>query len=600
MMRFIFFLSLLVLSGGLIAQHKSSVKIMPKKNAAVEVTKSLEEGASDEKLAIDYENLAKEQTGKGELKKAEENYAKARSLYVKLKNTEKVALIDRELAKLKELQNNIDEAIVKYQSAARLSKSKVQQSLNTNDAGRLANISNPEARSNLIQQKIDILESTPLKEDKVEAFQQMAEVKLELKDTKAAVENLESALDFVKDKPEEAIKINRDIAKAYASDNQIEKAIEINEKLVEKAEVVKNPKVKVEQLQNLSNVYFEGKDTTKGLTSLKQAYNLALREGQTFEARNSLEILANYYKREKQSQEVIALYSSFIDTLEAVIKADTSLIDTKLYQITEEKIAQLEKERALKDQLIEKKNRFNYVLIGSIILILTCSFFIVRAWYLVRKRNKKIALQSLRREMNPHFIFNSLNSVNQFIAQNNELEANKYLSSYSKLMRNIMENSNKDFVPLSLEMNQMQEYLELEHIRFNDKFDFEIYVEDSIDSDTLYVPNMIIQPQLENAIWHGLRYKESKGVLKLEVKQSNDYLYITIEDDGIGLTKSAELKTKHQKAHKSRGVNNTRERIELLNSLYKSRIILSIEEKTNGATGVIVTISFPLDLYKNR
>ncbi|WP_221411493.1 histidine kinase [Dysgonomonas sp. 216] len=599
-MRFIFFLSLLVLSGGLIAQHKSSVKIMPKKNAAVEVTKSLEEGASDEKLAIDYENLAKEQTGKGELKKAEENYAKARSLYVKLKNTEKVALIDRELAKLKELQNNIDEAIVKYQSAARLSKSKVQQSLNTNDAGRLANISNPEARSNLIQQKIDILESTPLKEDKVEAFQQMAEVKLELKDTKAAVENLESALDFVKDKPEEAIKINRDIAKAYASDNQIEKAIEINEKLVEKAEVVKNPKVKVEQLQNLSNVYFEGKDTTKGLTSLKQAYNLALREGQTFEARNSLEILANYYKREKQSQEVIALYSSFIDTLEAVIKADTSLIDTKLYQITEEKIAQLEKERALKDQLIEKKNRFNYVLIGSIILILTCSFFIVRAWYLVRKRNKKIALQSLRREMNPHFIFNSLNSVNQFIAQNNELEANKYLSSYSKLMRNIMENSNKDFVPLSLEMNQMQEYLELEHIRFNDKFDFEIYVEDSIDSDTLYVPNMIIQPQLENAIWHGLRYKESKGVLKLEVKQSNDYLYITIEDDGIGLTKSAELKTKHQKAHKSRGVNNTRERIELLNSLYKSRIILSIEEKTNGATGVIVTISFPLDLYKNR
>src|SRR5690606_8044406 len=133
----------------------------------------------------------------------------------------------------------------------------------------------------------------------------------------------------------------------------------------------------------------------------------------------------------------------------------------------------------------------------------------------IKTKNKEIALQSLRREMNPHFIFNSLNSVNHFIAQNNELEANKFLTSYSNLMRNTMENSNKDFVTLSNEISNLKKYLELEHLRFRDKFDYKISVDDNLDPDSTWLPNMIIQPHLENAIWHGLRYKEQKGLLTL-------------------------------------------------------------------------------------
>ena len=277
-----------------------------------------------------------------------------------------------------------------------------------------------------------------------------------------------------------------------------------------------------------------------------------------------------------------------------LVKKDSTLIDEKFFQIQDEKILQLEKERELKNALISKTNTFNYVLIVTILLILIFLFFIAKALYSIKKKNKKIALQSLRREMNPHFIFNSLNSVNQFIAQNNELEANKYLSSYSKLMRNIMENSNKDFISLSTEVEQMKEYLDLEYMRFHDKFKYIIDIDNTLDTDAIYIPNMLIQPQLENAIWHGLRYKDSRGLLSLTIRTENKHLLAIIQDNGIGLKRSHKLKTKHQKEHNSRGLTNTKERINLLNSLYNMNITITITENESEDTGVTVTLQFPL------
>jgi two-component system, sensor histidine kinase YesM len=212
----------------------------------------------------------------------------------------------------------------------------------------------------------------------------------------------------------------------------------------------------------------------------------------------------------------------------------------------------------------------------------------------IKTKNKEIALQSLRREMNPHFIFNSLNSVNQFISQNKELEANKYLTSYSNLMRNMMENSNKDFVTLSNEIEQLKKYLDLEHLRFQDKFDYQIIADDNLDIETTFVPNMIVQPHLENAIWHGLRYRETKGTLLLKFTLKKGKIGVIIDDNGIGLTKSQELKTRNQKVHQSRGLTNTKERITLLNELYKTNITFNISEKITPETGTIVEINFPL------
>jgi len=290
----------------------------------------------------------------------------------------------------------------------------------------------------------------------------------------------------------------------------------------------------------------------------------------------------------------MAMYEEFMKNLDRIILSDTSLTDAKTFKVTEERIRRLENEKMFRDELINRKNTFNYFLIGAMVLLLLFFGFIVKALYSIKTKNKEIALQSLRLEMNPHFLFNSLNSVNQFIAQNNELAANKYLTSYSNLMRNTMENSNKDFVTLGSEIENLAKYLELEHLRFKDKFDFEIKVDKKLDPETIWIPNMIIQPHLENAIWHGLRYKEDKGLLKMFFSLKGEIIHITIDDDGIGPTKSSELKTHNQKAHQSRGLTNTKERMTLLNELYKTKMDFSITEKKSPETGTIVEITFPI------
>jgi LytS/YehU family sensor histidine kinase len=157
-------------------------------------------------------------------------------------------------------------------------------------------------------------------------------------------------------------------------------------------------------------------------------------------------------------------------------------------------------------------------------------------------------------------------------------------------MRTTMENSNKDFIPLSVELLQLKEYLQLEKMRFAEKFDYTIDIDQNLDTDSTQIPNMLIQPQLENAIWHGLRYKNKKGYVSLKIFRNYESLIIKIEDNGIGIKRSQELKTEHQKQHVSRGMTNTRERISLLNSLYHSNISLEISEKEGNESGVIVII----------
>lgn len=593
--RYILILLLILISSPDWAQQPKSASKQSRENIRIqEVSKAIEEGKSDMEVAESYEKLARELSGKGEYAKAEDYLTRAKRIYQIRGEKEKLAIVERELAKVQEAQNKINDAFYNFSSAQSNTSNKKMQKINANDMQRVANYNNPAVQSGYIQQNILLAEELDSKEDKVLAYRQMAQVNKDMNNAPEAIRNLEKALVTVQDQPEASMQIRQDIASTYASDNQIGKAIEINKDLVAEAKETNNPKAEIKQLQALSENYLEANKLAEGVSALQQAYNLAIDNGQTIEAKNSLELLVEQYRKMRQPQKAIDAYSDFMKKLEGLVKNDSTLLDERFFHVQEEKILRLEKERALKDELISRTNRFNYILLIAIVLILISLLFIAKALYSIKKKNKRIALQSLRREMNPHFIFNSLNSVNQFIAQNNELEANKYLSSYSKLMRNIMETSNKDFIPLATEMEQMKEYLDLEYMRFHDKFTYKMEIDNSLDADSLFIPNMLIQPQLENAIWHGLRYKDGMGLLTLTVKPDGNHLKVVIEDNGIGLTKSKELKTKHQKEHRSRGLNNTQERINLLNSLYHTDISISITEKEGKESGVIVRLLFPL------
>ncbi|MVO10202.1 tetratricopeptide repeat protein [Flavobacterium sp. TP390] len=600
---FIFFImSLQVKAQDTIKDKKSKVSL----SKSVEKLERSIDTNDDFKTAKNYEELALVYQKKGDLAKAEEFYKKAETLYTKLKKGEDKMRVTRSIAQVQERQNKMVPAIQSYENAGRIADDEMSQQLNYNDANRLRNQSNPKAQSDYINSNIQLLEEkskdklvkeskkVALKEEVANAYVQKAEADLSAAETEEAIESYKSALDYVNDDTEEAIKIKNKIAEVYKEENEYEKALTIQLNLLDEARKNKDYDTEIKQLQEVAEIYFQFNQPEKGVQSLKESYTLASEKGNTKEVKNSLNQLVAYYKSKGNDKESVLLYDDFLTHFDEIVAADSSLIEDKVFQISEKKILQLEKEKALKDELISKKNRFNYFLIGSLALLFIFFALIVKALYAIKTKNKKIALQSLRREMNPHFIFNSLNSVNQFISENKELEANKYLSSYSHLMRNMMENSNKDFISISNELEQLKKYLALEHLRFQDQFEYEIRIDEQIDTEVTFIPNMILQPHLENAIWHGLRYKEGKGNLLLQFQLLPKKVQITIEDDGIGLTQSQALKTVNQKVHQSRGTTNTLERIKLLNELYKMNISFSITEKEAPETGTIVVITVPL------
>jgi len=563
------------------------------KKAANNLEKSLIEN-DNSKIVRSYELLAQEFADKDDLANAEKYLFKALEIYTAANNIAARAGVIRNIAKVQEYKNKLDAAGRNYKVAEETSTDKIFKALNLNDYNRLKNQGNSEVEEKYLNANITLLKKDNKKGEIADTYIQLAELNLRNTDTVTALEKYKQALPFAKSIPAKVIKIYSEIANLYVIGKQYDLAVATVQELLVTAKKNKDYNTEIVQLQYLATVYLLMDDADNAVNSLKESYKIASVNGKTFEARESMILLVDYYKSIQDDQAGMATYEEFVKNLDRIILSDNSLTDAKTFKVTEERIRRLENEKQFKEELITRKSTFNYFLLGSMVLLLLLLGFIIKALYSIKTKNKEIALQSLRREMNPHFLFNSLNSVNQFIAQNNELEANKYLTSYSNLMRNTMENSNKDFVTLGNEIENLTKYLELEHLRFKDKFNFAIHVDERLDHEIIWVPNMIVQPHLENAIWHGLRYKEEKGLLKMNVTLSGKIITITIDDNGIGPTKSSELKTHNQKAHQSRGLTNTKERMTLLNELYKTKMAFTVTEKESPETGTIVEITFPI------
>ncbi len=532
----------------------------------------------------------------------EENYAEseryfsqAKALYLSINNKRLAAKAGRALAKAQEAQKKIEEASKNYKEVAEYETlDDIGYTMNQNDYERLTT-------NNSLKQKKAILGNlqvqselgTDYNEERAESYSNLAEINLEENEPDSAILHYTKAYEFTKNEaPEKAAKYTQKIADVLVDNNQIDDAIVLKEEILEESFIKEDSKSEVSEFQSLADLYLTKQNEEKAINLLKKAYTTSIEKGHTLEARKSVKKLDSIYSMQKDYAQSLALYQDFIQKLPSIIEKDQTLLGEKLLKETAERIEQLEKEKQLKDELIQKKNLFNYSLLGSICVLLLLIGFIFYTLQSLKIRNKKIALQSLRREMNPHFIFNSLNSINHFIADNNELEANRYLSQYSKLMRNLMEYSKDDFIALDKEIEFLTHYVALENKRFKNKFDYEITVEPSLKvSDAIKIPSMLIQPHIENAVWHGLRYLDKKGFLKIDFSLESNQIVVTIEDNGIGIEKSKAQKTLHQKQRESRGLKNTQERIDLLNHLYQRNIRFTISKPSQG-TGVLVTLKF--------
>jgi tetratricopeptide (TPR) repeat protein len=367
-----------------------------------------------------------------------------------------------------------------------------------------------------------------------------------------------------------AQQINFKIAKAYIAQQRMEEAIPYLERSITEADADDDLVVQKDATRKLSEVYALKGDYTNALKTY-QAYVSVV---DTLYVRKEQEIMrAARFNRE------IAAKQSRIEGLEQERELSQSKYDLALA------------EQRLAFESNKRQQWIIYSLILGLLLMGLAVFFFYRSNRQQKLANNLLALKSLRTQMNPHFIFNALNSVNSYIAKNDERSANRYLSDFSGLMRAVLENSEEDFIPLTKELELLELYLKLEHSRFPEKFDYKIRIDDKAMVNDYQIPPMLLQPYIENAIWHGLRYREEKGWLQVDLAPMNGgSLKITISDDGIGRSKSAQLKTENQKNQKSKAMGIIGKRISILNRMHKDKVEVSIADLESDGSGTKVTL----------
>ena len=363
-----------------------------------------------------------------------------------------------------------------------------------------------------------------------------------------------------------AQKQNYKIGNAYYLQKDYDSAIPYFEKSIREAETKQDLVVQKDAYRKLSEAFRDVGNYDKALASYQEYVNL-------------VETL--YVKKEQELSQLARFNRDIIAKQTRINSLET---DRQLSQ----------SQYLLSNERSKRQEWIIYSLIGGLILLLVMGYFMFKYIRQQRLANNLLALKSLRSQMNPHFIFNALNSVNSFIASSDERSANQYLTEFSQLMRAVLENSEQDFIPLEKEIELLQLYTKLEHFRFKDKFDYKITVDETIKISDFQIPPMLLQPYIENAVWHGLRYKAEKGHLWIDInKKSENEITITIADDGIGRERSKELKTDNQKKQNSKGMGNIKKRVTILNEMYKDKVDVYIDDYQaidDKGTKVVVTL----------
>lgn len=263
-------------------------------------------------------------------------------------------------------------------------------------------------------------------------------------------------------------------------------------------------------------------------------------------------------------------------------------------------IKQLQQEQDISQLRIRRNLALAIALAGFLFMLIVGGFFYIRHRNLQANRQTlQLELRSLRSQMNPHFIFNSLSSIHRYIWSNNQEEASDYLTKFSKLMRMILDNSQHTFIPLNKELESLRLYLDLEALRCNNIFDYHIHVAESINEEEVLIPPMIIQPYVENSIWHGLVHRKDKGRLDITVNLNGRVLEIIVTDNGIGRKLAMEIKAKKDHLHNSMGMKVTEGRIALIRKINNTKdanvVVNDLQDNVGLATGTQVKIVLPAE-----
>lgn len=433
------------------------------------------------------------------------------------------------------------------------------------------------------------------KDDALGYYEKSRDVALEIQDDEAVNESFDNISQILNEKKE------------------IKQQLEVNQEAIQYNIARGNTRALARNTLDAGNIYVEADSNKKAIEHFKKGIILSDEAGDIQTKSQAVKALSEAYEKEGSEAEALEQYKAYIQLEDSINRIFTEsivrsskkgrllenaqnkmLVLQKDKELDEKTIELLRREKKLQEEQLRRQRLINWFLSGGILLLIITSLLVYKSNREKRKANQLLILKSLRSQMNPHFIFNALNSVNNYISNNNERAANKYLSDFSKLMRDVLENSSHDFIPLSKEIDILNLYTKLEHSRFQEKFDYKFEVDNNIDQEAFLIPPMLIQPYIENAVWHGLRYKKEKGYLHVFLKQKNDAVEITVEDNGIGRKKSQEFKTENQITLESTGLKNIIDRLKIIRDVYKIKLDVSIEDldKSTGEGTIVKIILF--------
>lgn len=378
----------------------------------------------------------------------------------------------------------------------------------------------------------------------------------------------------------------------------LQKALAVNDKVDDKIHVA-DSYLSIGRLLLEEGKYEESRKYTQ------MAIDLGLRWGFKSALMDGYKLMADNYKHTRD-------FNRSIDNTNLSLLYKDSILDEKsstefaqmqaMYEVHQKdnQIKQLQQEQDINQLRIRRNLALAIALAGFLFMLIVGGFFYIRHRNLQANRQTlQLELRSLRSQMNPHFIFNSLSSIHRYIWSNNQEEASDYLTKFSKLMRMILDNSQHTFIPLNKELESLRLYLDLEVMRCNNIFDYSIKVAGNINEEEVLIPPMIIQPYVENAIWHGLVHRKEKGQLDISVTLSGRVLEVIVTDNGIGRKMAMEIKEKKNRIHHSMGMKVTEGRIALIRKINNTKDanveVLDLQDNGGRATGTQVKIVLPAE-----
>lgn len=378
----------------------------------------------------------------------------------------------------------------------------------------------------------------------------------------------------------------------------LQKALEANEQVEDKVHLAENY-ISIGRLLNNEGKLPEARKYIQQALDLghQWTFNYILQEG--------YKAMADNYKRAGDFAKSFDNTQLSLQYKDSILEERTSTEFAQMKALHEvhrkdNQIKELQQDQVINQLRIRRNLALVIALAGFLFMLIVGGFFYIRHRNLQANRQTlQLELRSLRSQMNPHFIFNSLNSIHRYIWSNNQEEASEYLTKFSKLMRMILDNSQHTFIPLNKELDSLRLYLDLEALRCNHMFDYHIFVDDEINEEEVLIPPMIIQPYVENAIWHGLVHRKEKGRLDIEVALNGRILEITVTDNGIGRKLAMEIREKKDKLHNSMGMKVTEGRIALIRKINNTKDanveITDLHGPEGEATGTKVRIVLPAE-----